>query len=158
MKLKGFTNEMRLAVLRSHAAEHGGRIEPRELVTAASNSDSEAYAIRDWFEWDDSIAGNEYRVQQAREFIRSVVLPPTKIVKGKDLGEIEIRPALVHRGDGHPGYIWTDGDDGERRLLEEFRRNVRGWRRNRVGAVLSDRAKKLTAQLLRELTRQIEGG
>lgn len=49
--------------------QRDGQVKPSALVEAARPSDSPAH---DAFEWDDSKAGNEYRLQQARSWIRTV--------------------------------------------------------------------------------------
>lgn len=56
---------------------HGGRLHPEHVVQAARNSSS---PLHDKFEWDDSKAGEQYRLQQAQALIRDVTFLP----KGAD--------------------------------------------------------------------------
>jgi hypothetical protein len=53
------------------ATLNAGRLTP-DAVVADANTASGPY--HDHFEWDDSIAGHKYRLDQARELIRSVKL------------------------------------------------------------------------------------
>ena len=46
---------------------HIGILRPRDVVKYAENPDT---ALHDKFEWDDSLAGAKYRLQQAAEIIR----------------------------------------------------------------------------------------
>jgi hypothetical protein len=61
--------------LRRIAKQHGGLLQPKEVVNEARSSKS---PLHDRFEWDDSIAAEEYRLEQARQLIRVCVqvLPP----------------------------------------------------------------------------------
>lgn len=49
--------------------QRDGQVKPSVLVEEARPSDSPAH---DAFEWDDKKAGNEYRLHQARSWIRTV--------------------------------------------------------------------------------------
>lgn len=51
------------------ALEVEGRLTPQAVVDAAKDPDS---ALHDRFEWDDSKAAAEFRLEQARELIRMV--------------------------------------------------------------------------------------
>lgn len=51
------------------ADAHDGRLTPELLIAEAKSSDS---PLHQEFEWDDSIAAHRYRIDQARELIRSV--------------------------------------------------------------------------------------
>src|SRR5262245_40933442 len=49
----------------------GGRLTPRMVVEAAK---AKAHPLHDEFEWDDSVAAQKYREDQARELIRYVTI------------------------------------------------------------------------------------
>lgn len=51
------------------AARNGGRLQPRAVIEDARKRSSPLHVH---FEWSDKAAADEYRVQQARELIRSV--------------------------------------------------------------------------------------
>jgi hypothetical protein len=59
--------DLRLAAFEALIEKHGGRIGPRTLLDAARNPDS---PFHDQFEWDDKIAGEQYRLAQASQLIR----------------------------------------------------------------------------------------
>lgn len=48
--------------------EHG-QLRPEDVVNVASRPD---HPLHDCFEWDDSVAAEQYRIDQARTLIRSV--------------------------------------------------------------------------------------
>jgi hypothetical protein len=50
--------------------QNKGELTPKDVVDDARNSNS---PLHSFFEWDDSAAAEEYRLQQARGLIRSVV-------------------------------------------------------------------------------------
>lgn len=54
--------------------ERDGRITPESVIVAAQNPKS---PLHDRFEWDDSVAAHEHRLQQARGLIRSVMVQIT---------------------------------------------------------------------------------
>jgi len=51
-----------------------GRITPEIVVISAEKPESPLHHL---FEWDDSVAGHKYRIEQAREVIRSIRLTVT---------------------------------------------------------------------------------
>ena len=84
--------------LRDHLSaiyETHGLLTPKVVVNEAR---SPSHPLHDRFEWDDSVAGEKYREQQAAELIRSV-----KVVwRDKEPGTAPVR-AFVHmeRADGN---------------------------------------------------------
>ena len=55
------------AELRKIEAKHGGILRPVDVVAAAKSNKSPLHSC---FEWDDSAAGHQYRIWQARQLIR----------------------------------------------------------------------------------------
>lgn len=55
------------AELDAIADAHGGKLFPHDVVNAARNPNS---VLHGCFEWDDSVAAEEYRLHQARKLIR----------------------------------------------------------------------------------------
>ena len=53
--------------LREIAAKNGGVLLPEKVVDAAR---AEEHPLHGSFEWDDSVAGEQYRIHQARNIIR----------------------------------------------------------------------------------------
>lgn len=52
------------------------------------------------FEWDDAVAGEKYRVEQARDLIQRVLVYVEK-------GEDQVVPLAIHMEDDGPGYALT---------------------------------------------------
>ena len=59
-------NELRVEELKQIANEHNGVLHPKDVVDHARDPDS---ALHDYFTWDDKVAGNKYRLWQARQLI-----------------------------------------------------------------------------------------
>jgi hypothetical protein len=75
------------------ADRHGGELEPIHVIREAKKPDS---VLHDWFEWDDTKAAHEYRIDQARKLIASV-----RITVEHDGEEIESRKWVHIAGDGN---------------------------------------------------------
>lgn len=52
-------------------AANGGHLKPQAVVDTASNP---RHVLHKHFEWDDAVAANAYRVDQARTMIRSITV------------------------------------------------------------------------------------
>jgi len=63
------SDEEKAAILREIAAQHGGNLDPKDVVEEAKAS---SHPLHDYFEWRDKIAGEQFRIDQARALIRSV--------------------------------------------------------------------------------------
>lgn len=82
-KNKAITYGTRLDEL---AVEHDGTITPILVIDDARDQDS---PLHDYFEWDDSVASEQYRKWQARRLIRSIIVITCE-EDSDDLLEIEI--------------------------------------------------------------------
>lgn len=84
-----------------------GVLTREDLVNEARNP---AHPMHSWFEWDDSVAGELYRLEQAQSFIASYLV---EYVKGPPGSAKTVRARFVHvhpRGanrKGQPGYKET---------------------------------------------------
>lgn len=65
-----------IEALKAIAARDGGLLRPRAVVDAARPLESPLHGA---FEWDDTIAGEKYRISQAQQLIRSF-----KVIHEKD--------------------------------------------------------------------------
>lgn len=76
-----------------------GLLKPEALVKAA---ESTVHPLHDRFEWDDTVAAEKYRIQQARDLIQTfrIEIPQLK-VKVRALTSLD-----VDRANGG-GYRWT---------------------------------------------------
>lgn len=69
--LGGLTAPQFAAELERIREQNSGRLAPRDVLDAARPEDSPLHAA---FQWDDSKAAEEYRLQQARTIIKIVVM------------------------------------------------------------------------------------
>ena len=65
------TNAQRAKELEKIRKANRGVLKPRQIVNAAARK---AHPLHDSFEWDDTKAGDEYRLWQARHLIRVCVV------------------------------------------------------------------------------------
>lgn len=65
------TNDERLKILRALQRKGGGILHPADVVEAARPPESPLHGE---FEWDDSVAAEKWRIEQAREMIRVTVV------------------------------------------------------------------------------------
>lgn len=68
--------------------EKRGRLTARDVVEEAR---PEGHTLHRYFEWDDNKAAENYRADQARHLIRSVV-----VIEAPDVGEVKPVRAFVH--------------------------------------------------------------
>lgn len=120
------------------AERNNGKITPAMVVAEAKRKD---HPLHQFFEWDDRIAGNKYREDQARGYIRSVRVTIT--VENKPLRAV----AYVRDPNAQPkeqGYIETrrlrtDDDRKREAIIKEFSNAASALERARLVALsLSD--------------------
>ena len=116
-----------------------GQLKPEEVVKEAKPKKSPIHGA---FEWDDSVAGEKYRIHQARNIIRAV-----RVVVVDDIGgETVSRPQFVHIDNGKDDRYYQDAEvavqnvdefvlavkeltvkvSGAQRALEDLRRLAAG--------------------------------
>lgn len=117
--------------------QHGGNITPELVVRAAKSKDS---PLHDYFDWDDKVAGGKWRIEQARELIRSV-----RIIVTSDKISIPA-PHFVRDPQAEPeeqGYVSvlklrSDEDRAREVVVSEFGRAAAALARAKaVAAVLN---------------------
>jgi len=69
-KKKYITNKKMVAELKSLYANYGGLLVPEAIVQHAKNPKS---ALHNSFEWNDTVAAQKYRLEQARRLLRVTV-------------------------------------------------------------------------------------
>lgn len=124
-EVKGVTDQMRITQETVKAlediADKQGRLTPMGVLDAAQDNDS---PLHGFFEWDDSVAAKEWRVEQARDLIRRV-----KIVVTVD--EVEYKVVKYIRDaeapESHQGYIET---------LRIKKKNVAATLKDELGQVI----------------------
>ena len=104
-----------------------GELTPGGVVAAATPVD---HPLHDRFEWDDSVAGHEYRKVQASELIRSVKIVYRETPAGEP---VRVRAFSSVRDDKQQAYRPTEevlSDEFSRRLLlNECRREIESLKR-----------------------------
>lgn len=103
-----------------------GELTPRDVLDDARNDNS---PLHTFFEWDDSAAAEEYRLQQARGLIRSVVA----IYVSEDKPATRVK-AYVHIPEpGTPHYRETGHamslSKTRKMVLDQAWRELQSWRR-----------------------------
>lgn len=79
-----------------------GRLTPDVVVKEARLKKSPIHAA---FEWDDTLAGEKYRLHQARNIIRAV-----RVVTEDDAGESVSHPQFVHINRGHEDQYYQSAE------------------------------------------------
>lgn len=122
------------AALNAMSKSNGGRITPQQIVDAARDEDS---ALHKFFEWNDGIAAENYRLMQARTLLRScqvdVEIENHKFRIPSYIRDPESDP--MQQGYIEVGRLTTQADLKRDALLTEFAR---------AGAQLA-RARRLAA-------------
>jgi chorismate mutase len=80
---------------------NGGILEAEDVLSAASNPKSPLHPM---FEWDDRTAAHNYRLDQARELIRSVHIETVNTT-------MDMAPLYVRSPESKSGYISLLADD-----------------------------------------------
>ena len=100
-----------------------GRFAARDVVRAARSKSSPIHSL---FEWNNARAAEMFREEQARGYIRSLVV----VVEGDDGGEIAV-PVAVSFGPGD-GYTATEvvmsSTQLRARLIQQALEEAEGWR------------------------------
>jgi hypothetical protein len=111
--------------------EDRGRLAAEDLVEVAGETN---HPLHPFFEWDDAIAGHQYRVWQAGQLIRSVKVLVTATTNG-DSEDFHIREWIAARsvGAGRGSYVPQDvierNPEQQARLLRQMRRDLAAVKR-----------------------------
>lgn len=98
--------------------------EPQDIVDYARNENTELHKC---FQWDDSIAANEYRKQQARDIVCKLVYIPDE-KPNEEPKEIKLR--VFQSVDNHyePVKHFLTHADEYQKLLEQAKRELRAFK------------------------------
>lgn len=102
-----------------------GQLVPADVVSAARPKKSPIHAA---FEWDDTLAGEKYRIHQARNIIRAV-----RVVSEGDDGESVSHPQFVHINRGHEDQYYQSAEVAVENV-DEFVLAVNGLANKVAGA------------------------
>lgn len=136
-----FTRAARQKIVQEFAEENGGWFDPA-LFLATIEEEGETHPAWGWFEWDDDKAALEFRLDQARDFARGLVVrfEVQEIRRGKFRVTERSVPLLLSPLDKRRtggGYYITDPDDPAhiRELKRQAAQSLR-WFISRYEAVL----------------------
>lgn len=138
-----FTKALRQQLVKDFAERNDGWFDPAAFLAEARDG-GESHPAYEWFEWDDDKAANEYRLDQARDFARGLVVKfeVRAIHRGsfrvvEQSAPLAMSPMTGRRGGG--GYYITDPNDPTHML--ELRRQAAQslrWFLSRYEAALTD--------------------
>lgn len=120
--------DLKLQELQCIAAKHDGLLRPEDVVQTARNPKN---VLHSSFEWDDSIAGHEFRLWQARQIIRvsvqyienSAVVDPVKVY-------VSLKSDRAKQGGGYRQLVTVFSDEQLRaQLLQEAIEELQGFQR-----------------------------
>lgn len=111
--------------------DKNGEVTPSELVEAAKSKDEPAHAA---FEWNDKKAGREFRLIQARKWLRVVVIRSEAQEDGERLvhvpiAESDVREDGPKEGSYKPASVLVHSVDEFERALDEAMQRLHSARR-----------------------------
>ncbi len=137
-----FTKALRQQLVRDFAEGNGGWFDPAAFL-ADVRALGDSHPAFEWFEWNDDKAANEYRLDQARDFARGLVVKFE--VKTLHRGSFRVveqsAPLAISPMDGRNGgggYFITNPNDPAHMI--ELRRQAAQslrWFLSRYGAALT---------------------
>lgn len=134
-----FTKALRQKIVEDFARQNNGWFDPRAFLMHVREAGADHPAF-EWFEWDDEAAAEAYRIDQARDFARGLVVKFD--VRTIERGPVRIAqvplvtsPVATRKSGG--GYYLTDPQD--RGHMAELRRqaatDLRWFIRRYAGAI-----------------------
>ena len=88
--------------------ENRDSIDPESLVNAAK---AKRHPLHTEFEWDDSVAGHEYRLTQARSIIRHIIIPAETSKTGRNVRMYEMERLPAQPGERRPKAVYKTTED-----------------------------------------------
>jgi hypothetical protein len=126
------------------ATEHGGVVTPAQVVEAARDP---ANPLHEEFEWDDSVAAEQWRLAQARTLIRSIrVVVSVHNVQFQCQGYVH-DPDTNGQGYTTIARLRTDRDRAEQALAVEINRVTSSAARAREIALGLELSEQIEQQL-----------
>lgn len=109
-----FTKKLREKIVADYIAKHG-HFDPRGFLREVRNSNG-SHPAWPWFEWNDGKAAEEYRVEQAREFVQGLTISFQVETIERSVPTIKTKefPAYVSPLDGRRdggGYLAVDPEN-----------------------------------------------
>lgn len=120
------------AALSAIVARNNGLLNPRQILDEARNTDN---VLHRYFEWDDSKAGDAYRLAQVGVLVRHVRLtivrpdPVTREVRFTTTREYQSRPSMRQASGGYESVESILSDEHKRaELLAQVLRELNTYR------------------------------
>jgi hypothetical protein len=117
MKMARFTKALRQKIIEDFAKTHNGWFDPHAFLRHVQ-AEGPKHPAFDWFTWEDDKAAEAYRLDQARDFARGLVVKfeihtgePQKFTIAHRSAPFAISPVGKRRQGG--GYYLSDPDDPE---------------------------------------------
>jgi hypothetical protein len=137
-----FTRELRQKIIEEFARQNNGWYDPRAFVQHVRSAGPEHPAF-EWFTWDDAAAAEAFRLDQARDFARGLVIrfevqearPKGKVIVAHREAPFAVSPVASRKSGG--GYYLTDPTDAEH--MAELRRQAAShldWWLRRYGSAV----------------------
>ena len=147
-----YRTERRQELTEAHLNKYGGVYRPEEFLAEATNP---AHDAHDYFEWDDNKAGHEYRLWQARQFIRFTIREQDVRHSSSADVTFSYRPALVSPVENRHnqikrGYLRTDTPEGRSHVRGELANTFENHTARRT-AFLTDCERGLVETLVKSL-------
>lgn len=97
---------------------------PKEVVEFARDENTELHSK---FEWDDSIAGEQYRIYQARNLIRTVIIKDSGIDKSIH-AFVSLSPDRENEGGGYRGiYDVLENTNWRKQMLQDAMNELKSF-------------------------------
>lgn len=100
----------------------GGKVTPQEVLEKAKNEDSELHKC---FEWDDSVAAEKYRLQQAGNILRMIVYQSGE----KDACPVRVFQITTERNTYQPTRLFIEQQDEYQNLLKRAKNELESFKR-----------------------------
>jgi hypothetical protein len=103
----------------------GKKVTPETVLDAARAKSS---PIHTYFEWNNSKAAEQYRLEQARRMIRSISIQWVEPVKGKAVTTRAFQ--VIRGGQGGPGYVPIQVIQSDEEMMAELVERAQGEARS----------------------------
>ena len=101
----------------------GENVTPEQIVDMAKDENTESHKC---FEWNDAIAGHKYRVMQAGEVVRHLVIEEHPVTKAEPM---KIRVMFPSKDGGYkPTKVIVEQKDEYEALLERAKAELRNFK------------------------------
>lgn len=104
--------------------KHEGFLDEKDVVAEASNRSS---ALHPYFEWNDKRAANEYRLDQARDLIRSIVVSYPESQNESVRYYVSVKPSEDQEARYYPTELAVKNEDMRQNILAAALRDMKSF-------------------------------